>query len=135
MSDPAFALMEAMRARLLIHAPLISLLGGAHIHDEAPRGERQLYAAFKSIETRDWSTMDQKAHEHIVVIEVKTHARSRKLASAIVFEIDAALDNQQLTLNGQMLVNLRMIFWTVTRNRDAGTFGATVRFRAATEPT
>jgi Protein of unknown function (DUF3168) len=133
-SDAAFALQEAMRARLLIHAPLIQLLGGARIYDEAPRGESQLYAAFKSIETRDWSTMDQKAHEHLVIIEVKTNARSRKLAQAIVHEIDAALHDQQLALAGQTLVNLSLVFWTVTRDRSAETFGAMIRFRAATEP-
>lgn len=134
MSDPAQALMEAMRARLMIHAPLVALLGGQHIHDEVPRGGSQLHVAFRSIETRDWSTMDQMAHEHLVIIEVKTNARSRKLASSIVSEIDAALHNQVLTLAGQALVNLQMMFWTVTRDRDAGAFGALVRFRAATEP-
>jgi Protein of unknown function (DUF3168) len=134
MSDPAQALQEAMRARLLIHLPLVTLLGGAHVHDEVPRGETLLYVAFAAIETRDWSTRDQKAHEHFVTIEVKTNARNRKLAQAIVSEIDQALDDQTLTLAGQTLINLSLMFWTVTRDRAAQTFGAMIRFRAATEP-
>ena len=72
MSDPAYALQEAMRAQLLAHAPLTALLGGAHVFDEVPRGEKSPHVVFAAIETRDWSVSGQKAHEHFVTLEVKS---------------------------------------------------------------
>lgn len=134
MSDPAFALQDAMKARLTAHAPLTALLGGAHIFDEVPRGEQLPHVVFAQIETRDWSVADQKAHEHFVSIEVKSNSRSRKAAQAMASEIEAALDNVALTLVGHTLINLRLIFWSVSRAKTSDTFNGVLRFRAATEP-
>jgi hypothetical protein len=131
-SNPAQALTEAMRAALLAHAPLRALLGGAHVHEERPRGGREPMVLFDTIETRDWSTADQKAHEHFVSLAVRTNSRSRKLAQQILDEIEAVLDGAGLSLAGHRLVNLRIVFWNVARQGE--NFGASVRFRAATEP-
>lgn len=128
------ALQVAMRARLLAQAPLVLLLQGAHIYEEVPRGAVTSLVTFGDIETRDWSVADQKAHEHFVMIRVQTNSRSRKLAQDIVNEIEAALDNAALGLAGHRLVNLRLTFWSVTRERNSDNFGAALRFRAATEP-
>ena len=134
MSNPAFALMTAMRLALLARPALLALLQGQHVYEEKPRGAEKTIVAFDGIETRDWSVKDQRAHEHFVTLAVETNARSRKLAQDIVAEIEAALDNQPLTLAGHALVNLRLAFWAVSRARNAETFNATLRFRAATEP-
>ena len=134
MSNPGFDLQEAMRTTLLAHAPLIALLQGQHVFEEIPRGSHRPYVGFSDIETRDWSVKDQKAHEHFVTLVVHTNARSRKLAQDIVGEIEAALDGAGLTLSGHTLVNLRLVFWAVTRGKNSENFGATLRFRAATEP-
>jgi hypothetical protein len=131
-SNPAQALTEAMRAALLAHAPLSALLGGGHVHEERPRGGREPMVLFETIETRDWSTADQKAHEHFVGLAVRTNSRSRRLAQQILDEIEAVLDGAGLSLDGHRLVNLRIVFWSVVRQGE--TFGANVRFRAATEP-
>ena len=130
--NAAFALQTAMRDALLAHAPLLALLGGGHVFDELPRGSQEPYVIFTAIETRDWSVQGQKAHEHFVGLEVKTRSRSRKLAQNIASEIETALDDAALVLNGHALVNLRLAFWTVARSNDV--FGAVVKFRAATEP-
>lgn len=134
MSSPALALQEAMRAALLAHAPLRLLLGGAHVHEELPRGARAPFVNFESIETRDWSVADQKAHEHFVALSVRTGSRSRRLAQQILDEIEAVLDNAALNLSGHRLVNLRLTLWSVVRDRQGENFGANLRFRAATEP-
>ena len=123
-----------MRNRLLEHAPLILLLGGQHIYEELPRGAVTSFVSFGDIETRDWSVADAKAHEHFVMLSIRTNARSRKLAQDILNEVEAALDNAALSLLGHKLVNLRVIFWSVARDKSAENFGAVVRFRAATEP-
>jgi Protein of unknown function (DUF3168) len=133
-SNPAFALQQAMRDALLAHAPLVLLLQGHHVYEEMPRGASPAYVSFGDIETRDWSVADQRAHEHFVTLSVRTNSRSRKLAQDILAEIEAVLDNQSLSLAGQRLVNLRLTFWSVTREKNGENFGATLRFRAATEP-
>jgi hypothetical protein len=120
-----------MRAALLAHAPLRLLLGGAHVHEELPRGARPPFVLFETIETRDWSVADQKAHEHFVALSVKTNSRSRRLAQQVLDEIETVLDGAGLSLAGHRLVNLRLTFWSVTRQGE--TYGANLRFRAATE--
>lgn len=134
MTAPALALQQAMRNRLLAHGPLTSALGGAHVFDEVPRGAHAPYVAFAAIETRDWSVMEASAHEHFVFLDVATRERSRALAQRIVHEIGEALDRAALTLDGHALVNLSLIFWNVARIRGTEHFGASIRFRAATEP-
>jgi hypothetical protein len=132
--NAALALQQAMRAELTADATLLSLLGGAHIYDEVPRGEPPLFVAFNGIETRDWSTATDKAHEHFVVIEVMSNGKGRALAQSICNTIEALLDQAPLTLVDHRLINLRLVFWSVSRPRSSENFGATMRFRAATEP-
>lgn len=134
MSNPGQALLEAMRNRLLEYAPLVLLLGGQHVFEEMPRGANTSFVSFGDIETRDWSVADAKAHEHFVMLSIRTNSRSRTLAQEILGEVEAALDNAALSLTGHKLVNLRVIFWSVARDKSGEHFGATVRFRAATEP-
>jgi hypothetical protein len=133
--NAALALQQAMRAALLADTTLLALLGGAHIFDEVPRGEPPLHVAFTGIETRDWSTQTDKAHEHFVTIEVMTNERGRALAQSICERLDAVLDQAALTLVDHRLINLRLVFWSVSRSKSSDTFGASLRFRAATEPT
>ena len=132
--NPALALVQAMRAALLGDTVLMALLGGGHVFDEPPRGEPGLAVSFASVETRDWSVMDQKAHEHFVVIDVGTNERGRSQAQAICSRVEAVLDNAVLVLTDHRLINLRVIFYSVARMKTEKTFGATLRFRAATEP-
>lgn len=132
--NPAVSLQQAIRTALLARTTLTSLLGGAHIFDEEPRGVKPPYITFTSIETRDWSVADQKAHEHFVSLEIMTNSRSRAAAHAISNEVELALDNAALTLTDHKLINLRVIFTTVMRTKSTENFGAVLRFRAATEP-
>jgi hypothetical protein len=124
--NPALALQQAMRAALLADTALLALLGGAHIYDEVPRGEPPLYVSFTGIETRDWSVMDQKAHEHFIMLDVTSNERGRAQTQSICNRIEAVLDNAALTLVGHRLVNLRITFWSVARVKVDKHFGATL---------
>lgn len=132
--SPGLALQNAMRSAMLARSPLMALLGGARIHDELPRGAHPPYVAFAAIETRDWSVADQKAHEHFVTIDVVTNMRNRDLAQNISNEVEAALDNVALNLTGHNLVNLRVVSALVMRAKATENYGASLRFRAVTEP-
>lgn len=131
---PALALMDAMRAALLARPRLITLLQGPHVYSVKPHGATTSFVSSELVETRDWSVKDQKAHEHFVTLEVETNDRDRKLTQDIVAEIEAALDNANLTPAGHTLINVHMVFWIIYRDRESQCFHATVRFRAMTEP-
>jgi Protein of unknown function (DUF3168) len=132
--EAGLALQQAMRAALLANSALTTVLGGAHIFDEIPRGAKEPYVAFSTLETRDWSVKDAKAHEHFITLDVATARRTRADAQAIAGAIEQVLDNATLTLAGHVLINLRLVFWTIAKPRGSENFGATLRFRAATEP-
>lgn len=132
--NAGLSLQQAMRSAMLAHAPLTALLGGDRIFDEIPRGEPPPFVVFAEIETRDWSVVDQKAHEHFFTLDVTTNERTRKLAQNIAQEIETALDLTHLALTGHRLINLAVVSWSASRRKPTDTFGASLRFRAATEP-
>lgn len=132
--NSALTTQSAMRGELLARAALRTLLGGAHIFDEVPRGANAPYVSFAGLETRDWSVADQKAHEHFITLETITNSRGRGAAQNIADEIEATLDNATLILDGHKLINLRIIFTNVSRSNKTENFGVIQRFRAATEP-
>jgi hypothetical protein len=70
--------------------------------------------------------------EHVVSLAVRTNSRSRKLAQEVSAAVEAVLDGAALTLAGHRLVNLHMVFWSVMKSGQS--YGAALRFRAATEP-
>jgi ribosomal protein S18 acetylase RimI-like enzyme len=132
--NAAQSLQLAMRTALIARATLTTLLGGAHIFDEVPRGANPSHIQFTAIETRDWSVADQKAHEHFITLEINTNARGRGLAQSLAHEVEAALDSAALSMIDHTLINLRITSTSVARNSKTENFGATLRFRAVTEP-
>ena len=134
MIQPGLAVQQAMKAILASRPALNTLLGGAYVYDEVPRGATAPYVLFTLIETRDWSVSDQKAHESFVTLEVTSKSRSRAQAQNIVQEIELALDGMKPVLTDHNLINLRCVFISAARQKTADYFSATMRFRAATEP-
>ena len=134
MMQPGLDVQQAMKSTLASRPALNTLLGGAYVYDELPRGATAPYVLFTTIETRDWSVADQKAHENFVTLEVSSKSRSRVQAQNIVQEIELALDGATLTLVDNNLINLRCVLISAARQKSADYFSATMRFRAATEP-
>ena len=134
MMQPGLDVQQAMKAILASRPALISLLGGAHIYDELPRGATAPYVVFSTIETRDWSVADQNAHESFVTLEITSKSRSRVQAQSIIGEIELALDGTSPALVDHNLVNLRCVFISAARQKSTEFFSATMRFRCATEP-
>ena len=134
MMQPGLALQQTMKTVLATRPALITLLGGAYVYDELPRGVTPPYILFTTIETRDWSVADQKGHESFVSLEIMSKSRSRSQAQSIVQEIELALDGTKPTLTDHNLVNLRCVFISAARQKSSDYFYATMRFRGATEP-
>jgi hypothetical protein len=156
MMQPGLDVQQAMLATLASRSSLIALLGGAYIFDEIPHGITAPNVVFTTIETRDWSVADQKAHESFITLEIKSKSRSRIQVQNIIQEIELALDGAALTLAANNLINLRCVFISAAlpklrqlasaersklnsasasaREKSNQLFTATMRFRAATEP-
>lgn len=126
------ALQQAMRARLIADDAVKAALGGAYVFDEVPRGAPPSYVEFTGLDTRDWSTFGEGGFEHFVSLVVRSNSRGRAQAQEISAAVEAALDGAALTLAGHRLVNLRLMFWSVVKTGQ--NYGASLRFRAATEP-
>lgn len=132
MSSAGRELLEAMRAALLASDAVKAALGGAYVFDEVPRGAPPAYVEFTGLDMRDWSTFGDGGLEHFVSLAVRTASRSRKQAQEISAAVEQVLDGAALTLVRHRLVNLHMVFWSVVKSGQ--NFGASLRFRAATEP-
>lgn len=130
--NAGLALQEAMRARLIADDAVKAALGGAYVFDEVPRGAPPAFVEFTSLDTRDWSTFGEGGLEHFVSLAVRSNSRGRAQAQEISAAVQAALHGAALTLEGHRLVNLTLVFWSVVKTGQ--TYGASLRFRAATEP-
>ena len=126
------ALQQAMRAKLIADDAVKAALGGAYVYDEVPRGAPPSYVEFTGLDTRDWSTFGEGGFEHFVSLVVRSNSRGRAHAQEISAAVEAALDGAALMLAGHRLVNLRLMFWSVVKTGQ--NYGASLRFRAATEP-
>ena len=109
-----------MRAALLSHQPLVALLGGHHVFEELPRGAAPAPCGLRrDRDARLEHRRRERAEEHFVTLSVRTNSRGRRLAQEICDAVNTALDGRALPLAGHQLVNLRVIFWTVARDKNA----------------
>jgi hypothetical protein len=128
------SLRKAVRARLLATPALVARLGGARVHDEAPRGAPQPYIAFAQSRSRDWSTMTERGQEHALTLDVWSERTGAREALEIAVLASAALDDQALVLEGHTLVNLQEREVEAARENSNRFVRARLRLRAITEP-
>jgi hypothetical protein len=133
MSSSSWALQKALHARLVADAPLLALLGAARIYDDVPRSPTFPYITYGASVIRDWSTGSDDAHEHVVSLHVWSRGAGRKPVFEILGAVEAALDQQALTLDSHRLINLRHEFSDVRRDGDGETWHGVLRLRAVTE--
>lgn len=134
MSSASWELQKAVFAALSGDATLASLLGGARIYDEVPRGAALPYVTLGETSLRDWSTGSEEGHEHILTLSVWSRANGEREVHQILARIDAVLHDAALAPGGVRLVNLRHEFSEVRRDPDGETSRGLLRFRAVTEP-
>lgn len=133
MSSPGLELQKAIYQKLKADPPLVALLGGAKVYDDAPQRSEFPYVTFGQSTVRDWSTGSDKGHEHIVTLHVWSRVAGRRQVHAIIGAIEVALHEQALLMNGFRLVNLRHENSYARREPDGETYHGTVRYRAVTE--
>lgn len=135
MASSAWELQKAIYAALAADAAVTTLLGGARIYDDVPRGIEPPYVTFGQSTVRDWSTGTDPGHEHLFTLHVWTRVNGERLAHQVMSALRDRLHDAVLSLTGFKLVNLRHEFSDVIREPDGETIHGVVRYRAVTEPT
>jgi hypothetical protein len=134
MASAAWALQKSVFTALTGNAAVTSLLGGARVYDDVPRGAEYPYLTFGRSSASDWSTDGEDGHEHVFTLHVWSRANGRKEAHEIMAALRTALHGAALSLEGHRLVNLRHEFCEARRDPDGETYHGVVRYRAVTEP-
>ncbi|MFA7307145.1 MAG: DUF3168 domain-containing protein [Hyphomicrobium sp.] len=133
MSSAGFALQKAIFEKLSGDASTLAALGGPRIYDDAPARTEFPFVTFGQSTERDWSTGSDEGYEHLVTLHVWSRARGRRETEIVIAAARAALHDQDLTLAGHRLINLRHEFSEARRDSDGETFHGIARFRAVTE--
>lgn len=133
MSSAGFALQKAIFEKLTSDAPTLAALGGPRVYDDAPTRTEFPFVTFGQSSERDWSTGSDEGYEHLVTLHVWSRARGRREAEQVIAAARAALHDQDLSLSGHRLINLRHEFSEARRDSDGETFHGIARFRAVTE--
>ena len=128
------ALRAAVYNALLADSALASLLGGAHVYDEVPRGAAFPYVTLGEARVSDFSAGSEPGAEHQITLHAWSRHGGHKEAHLIAGALLQALDDAPLGLTDHRLVNLRFAVADVRREADGRTYHAVVRFRAMTEP-
>ena len=134
MASSAWELQKSIYAALIADGALTTLLGGAHIYDDVPRGAQLPYVTFGQSTVRDWSTGTDPGHEHLFTMHVWTRVNGERQAHQIMSAIRDRLHDTTLPLSGFSLINLRHEFSDSFREPDGETIHGVVRYRAVTEP-
>ena len=134
MSTASAALRAAIHYSLNANAPLTSLLGGARVYDEPPRGVAFPYVTLGEARIANFSTGTEEGEEHQLTLHAWSRQGGHREAHLIAGALLQALDDAPLALDGYNLVNCRFTVADVRREADGRTYHALVRFRAVTEP-
>jgi hypothetical protein len=134
MASAGWDLQKAVYAALSSDLTLTTLLGGANIHDAAPRDAAFPYVVIDQMQMRDWSTGTEAGTEHMLTLHVWSDYAGKREACDIADGIRTVLDGAMLPLEDHRLINLRHQYSELKRDEDGQTHHGVLRFRAVTEP-
>jgi hypothetical protein len=131
--SPLFALKRAIHARLVGDAPLLALLGGPRVYEEAAKGLAAPYLVFGEARLRDWSTVSDRGHEHALTVDALAADPGALAVLALAERVETLLHDAPLPLDGHRLVNLTVIGIDLRRDGREPIRRAVTRLRAVTE--
>lgn len=134
MTAPAAELQKAVFAALGGSAELLSLLGGAKFHDQAPANVVFPYLTFGRTSVYDWSTDTESGTEQLFSIHVWSKTQGKREALKIMEVVRGLLDNATLSLDTYHLVSMRLEFSETRFDDRLSVQHGLLRFRAVTEP-
>lgn len=133
MISPSQALYEAVFKRLLQDTELTQLLGSDRIFDRIPERVSPPYCVVGSMRSDDWSTATEEGAAITFMVHCWSDASSRQECEIILAKTSRCLLSLD-TLQGHELVQLRMQFSEIRRDRNSAHFLGVTRFRGVTEP-
>lgn len=132
--SPEWALQTAMRAALRADADVKSVLGDpARIYDEPPKAPVFPYATFGRSEARPVDADAPALVEHVARIHIWSRYGGRREAKEAIAAVRGVLHHASLSLDGHVLIDLRVAFADVLLGRDGRTHQAVLRLRGVTE--
>ena len=131
---PGSSLEKAIHGTLTSDTEVITLLGGARVYDDVPRGAEFPYLTFGQSTARDWSTDSEGGSEHIVTLNVWSRHAGEREVHLIMAAVRDALHGADLAIAGHRLINSRHEASEASRDPDGETYHGIVRFRAVLEP-
>jgi hypothetical protein len=134
MTAPAAELQKAVFAALRGNAPLVALLGGPKIHDQAPANVVFPYLTFGRTSVYDWSTDTESGTEQLFSVHVWSKSQGKREALEIMEVVRTLLDDATLNLGTQHLVSMRLEFSEARFDDRLSLHHGLLRFRAVTEP-
>lgn len=132
--DAGLALQAAIHAALAGDEDLVALLGGARVHDRAPRGAAHPFVAFGPASDRRLDGDLPPLREHRLALDIHSTAHGRSEAAGIADRIEAVLVGAALPLDGHRLVSFSLVDRAFREAPDRRSVVASLRLRAVTEP-
>ena len=133
-TSAGFALQQAVFTTLSAAAPVTSLLGPAKIFDDVPQSAAFPYLSFGQTSASDWGTGTEDGEEHTLTLHVWSREGGKKQVEQVLAAIRTSLHDQNLSLSGHRLINLRQELAEHRREPDGETIHGIARYRAVTEP-
>jgi hypothetical protein len=130
MSDDAYALQDAVKARLAADATLTSLIGAGRIHDGPPRNAPLPFVALDEIRSRP---IAPGLVEHRLTLRCWSKAGGKSEAAAAADRIDVLLAATPPVPAGTTLVSFALSSRDLRAGRDRASVVATLEFRAVTQ--
>lgn len=134
MTAAAAELQKAVFATLGADLPLVTLLGGVKIHDQAPANVVFPYLTFGRTSVYDWSTDTESGTEQLFSIHVWSKAQGKRETLEIMDAVRGLLDDATLDLGSHHLVSMRLEFSEARFDDRLTVHHGLLRFRAVTEP-
>lgn len=131
------AVRAALRRALVADAPLVSLLGGPRIFDEAPRGQVPPYVVFGDAIAQDWSAGDRTGARQTLTLVVWSSQGGDSEGLSIVARLAEVATTAAVVPEGHALVGLRVLAEETARPKpdapEAGMRRAILRLEALTQ--
>lgn len=100
------------------------------VYDDVPEGSAYPYIVIGEETSNNVSTKGRDAHEHTLTIHVWSQYRGRKEIKTIMQDIYSNLHDNDISVSGASLVNLKQEFETTMMETDGITRHGVIRFRA-----
>lgn len=129
----SWSLQKAVFAALTTDTDILAQLGGPHVYDRVPADAQLPYITLGDGTWRDWSTSTEVGAEHDLRLHVWVRDGGRSVVRTIADTVHARLNDQALSLDLGVLINLRFQNARILTDPDGETWHGVLSYRAVTD--